>query len=91
MNSAWGESYRLIRDCEPQLGRVVSYSGPLKSLSFGCLLLCGGVYVTRTHAEDMTMTLHRDFSAPVSAGEGACGGLVDRVLSQPMRCLVSFD
>ena len=43
------------------------------------------------HAEDMTMALPRDFSAPVSVGEGVCGGLVDRVLSQPMRCLVSFD
>ena len=47
--------------------------------------------VTGTRAKDMTMALHRDFSAPVSAGEGACGGLVDRVLSQPMRCLVYFD
>ena len=47
--------------------------------------------VTETHAEDMTMALHRDFSAPVSAGEGACGGLVDRVLSKPVRCLVTFD
>ena len=43
------------------------------------------------HAEDMTMTLHRDFSALVSAGEGPCGGLVDRVLSQLMRCLATFD
>ena len=47
--------------------------------------------VTGTRAEDMMMALHRDFSTPVSAGEGACGGLVDRVLSQPMRCLVIFD
>ena len=28
--------------------------------------------------------------APVSTGEGACGGPVDRVLSLPMRSLVSF-
>ena len=47
--------------------------------------------VTGTYAEDMTITLHRDFSAPVSAGESAHGGLVDRVLSQLMRCLVTFD
>ena len=47
--------------------------------------------VTGTRAEDMTMTLHRDFSTHVSAGEGACEGLVDRVLFQPMRCLVTFD
>ena len=39
----------------------------------------GSVDITGTHAEDMKMTLHRDFSAPVSTGEGACGGLVNRV------------
>ena len=50
-----------------------------------------GVDVTGTHAEDMTMALYLDFYAPVSAGEGACGGFVDRVLSQPMRCLVTAD
>ena len=42
-------------------------------------------------AKDMTMALHRDFSAPVSAGEGACGGLVDRVLPQSMKCLEIAD
>ena len=47
--------------------------------------------VIGTHAKDMTMTLHRDFSTPVSVGEGANGGLVDRVLSQLMRCLVTVD
>ena len=36
-----------------------------------------GVNVSGTHAEDMIMTSHRDFSAPVPAGESACGGLVD--------------
>ena len=60
--------------------------GELTPLSFS--YYAGSIDVTGTRAEDMTMTLHRDFSAPVSAGEGACGGLVDRVLFQPMRCLV---
>ena len=37
-----------------------------------------------------TCTVRIILIAPVSAGEGACGGPVDRVLSPPMRCLVSF-
>ena len=37
----------------------------------------GSVDVTGTHAEDMTMTSHQDFSAPVPVGESTCGGLVD--------------
>ena len=51
----------------------------------------GSVDVTGMHAEDTTMTSYQDFSAPISAGEGACGGLVDRVLSQLMRCLETFN
>ena len=63
--------------------------GELTPLSFSYSV--GSVDVTGTWNEDMIMTLHRDFSASVSAGEGACGGLVDRVLFQPMRCLVIAD
>ena len=62
--------------------------GELTLLSF---LTLQGVNVTETHVEGMMMASYQDFSAPVSAGESTCGGLVDRVLFQPMRCLVIAD
>ena len=67
----------------------MSCLGQLTSLSFS--YYAGSVDVTGTHDEDMMMTLHRNFSAHVSTGESACGGLVDRVLFQPMRRLVIAD
>ena len=79
------------------LGRILPIHSQLQVLSWGELILLSfsftlrGVNITGMRAEDMTMALHRDFSTLVSVGEGACGGLVDRVLFQTMRCLVSFD
>ena len=49
--------------------------GELTPLSFS--YSAGSVDVTGTWAEDMTMALHRDFSASVFTGVSACGGLVD--------------
>ena len=54
----------------------MSCSGKLTSLSLGTFYSVESVDVTGTHAEDMTMTLYQDFSAPVPAGESSCGGLV---------------
>ena len=51
--------------------------GELTPLLLDISYSAGSVDVTGTRAKDMTMTLHQDFSAPVPAGESACGGLVD--------------
>ena len=37
----------------------------------------GSVDVTGTHAKDTTMNFHRNFSAPVPAGESTYGGFLD--------------
>ena len=37
----------------------------------------GSVDVTGSYAEDTTMTLHQDFSAPVPAGESTHRGFVE--------------
>ena len=51
----------------------------------------GSVDVIGTYAEDVAVTSHQDVSAPVPVGESTCGGFVDLVLSQLMRCLVTAD
>ena len=62
------------------LGKILSIQSQLQVLageSYHYCLTLRGVNVNGTHVEGMMMASFQDFSAPVSAGEGACGGLVD--------------
>ena len=77
----------LIR-CKSQLGESYHYCLTLRGVKVSYPY--SSVEYTSVPGEQSGCTVWTVFIAPVSTGEGACKGPVDRVLSPPMRCLVSF-